>query len=76
MFLKVILKRCLCNGSHLFKNAYKVLSFENVFKMKVWVYKNVFVVSKLATRSESTYSKGVRCSFPLPLDVAILPLFW
>ena len=24
-FLKVILKRCLCNGSRFYKNAYKVL---------------------------------------------------
>ena len=29
-FLKVILKRCLCNDSRLYKNTYKVLSFENV----------------------------------------------
>ena len=36
MFLKVILKRCLYNGSHFYKNAYKVLSFENVSKWKCW----------------------------------------
>ena len=27
-----ILKRCLCNGFRFYKNAYKVLSFENVSK--------------------------------------------
>ena len=37
---------------------------------------NVFVVSKRETRSESTYSKGLKCAFPLPLDVAILLLVW
>ena len=31
-------------------------------------------MSKRATRSESTYSKGIRCYFPPPLDVVILPL--
>ena len=75
MFLKVILKRCLCDDSRLYKNAYKVLSFENVSNESVGV-KMFFVVSKRVTKSEPTYSKGLRCSFPPPLDVAILPLIW
>ena len=32
-------------------------------------------MSKRVTKSEPTYSKGLRCSFPPPLDVAILPRF-
>ena len=50
--------------------------FENVLEMEVLMCKNVFVVSKRVTRSESTYSKGLKHAFPSPLDMAILPLIW
>ena len=32
VFLKVILKRCLCNGSRFYKNAYKVFVFQKMFQ--------------------------------------------
>ena len=68
------------------KNVYKdVLSFENVFqfcKMFESVCdcfenrKDVLFEIEQVIRSKSTYSKGLRCSFPPPLDVVILPFFW
>ena len=68
-------KGFLSNGSHFYKNAYKVFSFENISNESVGVKMFFLVVSKRATRSESTYSKDLKCSFPPPLDVVILPLF-
>ena len=77
IFESVFEKRlCLgkvCNDSRLYKNAYKELCLLKMFQLKVFGVKNVFIVSKRATRSESTHSKGLRCSFPPPLDVVISP---
>ena len=75
MFLKVILKMELRNGSHFYKNTYKVF-VSKFFQNESVGVRNVFVVSQRVTESETTYSKGLRCSFPPPLDVAILPLIW
>ena len=74
---KVVFGNIFCNGSRLYKNVYKMFYlFENVLEMEVLMCKKKNSVSKRVTKSESIYSKGLKCSFLPPLDVAILPLIW
>ena len=76
-FLKVILKRVSFVMALFSIRTRTKCYLLKIFQMEVLVYKMFFfVVSKRVTRSESTYSTGLKRSFPSPLDVAILPLFW
>ena len=74
-----IFEKCLClgeiyNDSRLYKNVYKVLTFENISWKSVGVFEicfEMFVSKQL--RAFYLLKKSV-CSFPPPLDSVILPL--
>ena len=65
----------LCNDSRLYKDVYKVLTFENISFESVGVFERCFEngCEQASHYEHPTYSKGL-CSFPPPLDVVILPL--
>ena len=71
VFLKVILKRCLCNGSRFYKNVYKEFCLLKFFSIwKCWCKNVFFVVSKRATRrnlptqrSLVLFSSSFRCCY-------------
>ena len=62
----------LCNDSHLYKNAYKVFSFENVSKWKCECIK-CFCYEQV-TKINLPTQKVLDVFFHPPLDVATLPL--
>ena len=63
----------LCNDSRLYKNVYKVLTFENILWKVLVCFKDVLKFLWASNYEHSTYSKSL-CFFPPPLDNVILPL--